>query len=142
APLGRREAQPQAQHAEPRQLGDARIGYPDASRHRRKMRLALVPPKPMLLVIAVSRAAARGARTSGSSRAMPSGSSRLAQPATNPRSIMSRQKIASWAPDAAMAWPLCPLVDERGGGLAPNTERTASSSARSPARVEVACALR
>ncbi len=71
-----------------RQRVDARYGYAD---HRRKIKLALVPPKPRLLLITAFSVAARVLSTIGRPRIAGSGSSRLAQAAMKPRSIISRQ---------------------------------------------------
>jgi len=71
-----------------RQRVDARYGYSD---HRRKTRLALVPPKPRLLLITASSFALRVLSTIGRPRIAGSGSSRLAQAAMKPCSIISRQ---------------------------------------------------
>ena len=85
APVARAEL---AQRAGERQRVDARYGYAD---QRRRMRLALVPPKPRLLLITASSFAVRVLSTIGSPRTAGSGSSRLAQAAMKPPSIISRQ---------------------------------------------------
>ena len=66
-----------------------------------------------------------------------SGFSTLAEAATKPRSIISRQWIASCTPAAPSEWPHSDLVDEIAGASAPNTARIASSSAMSPTGVLV-----
>ena len=73
------------------EVGDARRRYPGLPCHRRKTRLALVPPKPRLLLITASSEAARVLSTIGRPRIAGSGSSRLAQAAMKPCSIISRQ---------------------------------------------------
>ena len=85
APVARAEL---AQREGERQRVDARDGYAD---HRRNTRLALVPPKPRLLLITASSFALRVLSTIGRPRIAGSGSSRLAHAAMKPCSIMSRQ---------------------------------------------------
>lgn len=70
---------------------DAGDGYAGLPCHRRKTRLALVPPKPRLLLITAPSVAWRVLSTIGRPRIAGSGSSRLTQPAMKPRPIIRRQ---------------------------------------------------
>ena len=89
--IERAEAAPGARQRRRAEIGDARRGYPGVPCHRRNTRLALVPPKPRLLLITAPSLAARILSTIGRPRIAGSGSSRLAQAAMKSRSIISRQ---------------------------------------------------
>src|SRR6185295_17110289 len=91
APITRAETPPGRRQRPGAEVGDARRRYPGLPCHRRKTRLALVPPKPRLLLITTLRDAARILSTIGRPRIAGSGSSRFAQAAMKPCSIISSE---------------------------------------------------
>ena len=101
---------------------------------------ALFPPNPKELESTVATGLRSGADTGVSF----SCGSTFVSPAfagTNPSFTARADTTASMAPAAARLCPVAPLIEERGGGCSPKSDRRARASARSLSTVPVPCRL-